>query len=314
MKIIALFPIKNDRWILDTTIPQLKLFSDEILCLDGGSTDDTKKILEQHGVIVKDQDQSNLNYSHWRQELLDWGRERGGTHFVWLDSDEAFTTNFLPSFKQEIEKLKPGQKLSMQWLCLWKSPYVYREDTSVWSNLYKDFIFCDDGVSNFGDTKIHEGRTPGSNTPETIVTIPPEKGAVLHFQFVPFDRFQVKQAYQRCRELTLGNNPKKINLRYSETLDTNKAKCREIPKSWTEGIHKLETIGSTAPGWFTDGIYDYFKAKGVQFFEPVQIWHIKEFYDKFVSETGRKPKIKTYHPLLVWINGIKNKIKNKLRK
>ncbi len=63
MKIIALFPVKNEKWILTTTIPQLKKFCDEILCVDGGSTDGTKEYLVSEGAIVRDQDKTNLNYS-----------------------------------------------------------------------------------------------------------------------------------------------------------------------------------------------------------------------------------------------------------
>lgn len=309
MKIIALFPIKNDCWILDTTLPQLKKFVDEICCLDGGSTDGTIEKLKSYGVIVKNQDQTNLNYSSWRQELLDWGRERGGTHFVWLDSDEAFTTNLLPIFKDEIGKLKPGQKLVLQWLCLWKNSRVYRDDSSVWSNLYKDFVFCDDGRSIFENIRLHEGRTPGENNENTWVKLPVEKGAVLHFQFVPFERFQVKQAYQRCRELIIGNNPRRINLRYAETLNENDVSCREIPTRWIEGINNLDTILSTPPGWFLDGINEFFDKKGILLFEPLQIWHIPELHEKFKREVGREPVAKRYPGLIILANNFKNRLK-----
>lgn len=314
MKIIALFPIKNDRWILDTTIPQLKLFADEILCLDGGSTDGTIETLRSYGVMVKDQDQSNLNYSSWRQELLDWGRERGGTHFIWLDSDEAFTTNLLSTFRDEVAKLKPGQKLVLRWLCLWKDPRMYREDASVWGHLYKDFVFCDDGKAAFGNVRLHEGRTPGENNTETWVKLPTEKGAVLHYQFVPFERFQVKQAYQRCRELVIGNDPRRINLRYAETLDTTEELCKDLPPEWIAGVGNLNNINITPPGWFFEGIFNYFKEKGISFFESVQIWHIPELHEKFLRSIGREPRIKTYPKWIIKLNKIKNFLRERLLK
>ncbi len=309
MKIIALFPIKNDRWILDTTIPQLKKFVDEICCLDGGSMDGTIEVLKSYGVLVKQQDQTNLNYSSWRQELLDWGRERGGTHFVWLDSDEAFTSNLMPIFTTEILKLKPGQKLVLQWLCLWKNPRRYRHDRSIWSDLHKDFVFCDDGKSAFENVRLHEGRTPGKNNESTLIKLPVEKGAVLHFQFVPFERFQAKQAYQRCRELILGGSPRRINLRYAETLDNNEVAFKDIPHDWLEGMANLESIPSTQPGWFIDEIYKFFSEKGILTFETLEIWHVPELYKKFKEEIGREPRVKKYSRLVVVANTYKNKLR-----
>ncbi len=309
MKIIALFPVKNEKWILTTTIPQLKLFADEILCVDGGSTDGTKEYLESQGVIVRDQDQTNLNYSSWRQELLEWGRERDGTHFVWLDADESFTTNFLAHYKEDIASLKPGQKLVMQWLCLWKSARQYRDDKSVWSNLYKDFIFCDDGISVFENIKLHEGRTPGKNDDSVRIKISPEHGAVLHFQIAAFNRSQIKQVFQRCRELTLGTGSVyRINYKYSETLDTPSAKTTKVPDAWVEGMPEIDTIEDTDESWYNTAILNFFKDKGIIFFEPLEIWHIKKYKDIFLKEVGREPRIKTYPHIIIFLNRIKNKV------
>lgn len=310
MKIIALFPIKNDSWILHTTIPQLKLFADEILALDGESTDDTVSVLKSYGVEVRSQDQKKVDYSGWRKQLLAWGRERGGTHFIWLDSDEAFTTNFLSSFKEELQKMKPGQKLVMKWLCLWKDPFKYRNDDSVWSDLYKDFVYCDDGVSNFELTAIHEGRTPGTNNEETWLRIPAEKGAVLHYQFVSIQRLQMKQAYQRCREWTITTtSPQKVNLRYLETMDTASARCKDIPEEWITGIGHTEHLQEQGCGWFHAGILGLFKEKGILFFEPLQIWHIPELRQAFVDEIGREPRSKTFPSWLIWANKMRHSIK-----
>lgn len=319
MKVIALLPVKNEDWILDVTIPQLKKFADEILCLDGGSTDSTIAKLTAHGALVRKQDLKIQNYSSWRQQLLDWARERGGTHLVWLDADEAFTTNFLPGFRDRLTAMKPGEKIGMQWLCLWKSPYVYRNDTSVWSNLYKDFIVCDKydpenpaNSINFGTTALHEGRTPGPNEingVSTVTKIPAGDGAVLHFQFVPFRQFQIKQTFQRCREFVLQTaSARRINHKYSATLDDPKAVTTPIPKEWIKNIDGLDAIASlkTTP-WYFDAVLKFFKEKGIKYFEPLQIWHIPEFRDMFIHECGREPKPRLYPRWLVSLKNTVNK-------
>jgi len=313
-------PVKNETWILRTTIPQLKLFADEILALYTPSTDDTAEVLNSFGVLIKEQPYYPINYSLWRQMLLDWGRERGGTHFIWLDADEAFTTNMLGEFRNHVSSLKPGQKLLLQWLCLWKNARHYREDDSVWSGLYKDFVFCDDGTSGFvGGSDLHEGRTPGSSSAERCVKLPLEKGAVLHFQFVPFDRFQMKQAFIRCLDYSVGKfSPGEINAKYAITLDDGKAQCMDIPLEWLKGIKGIDELKNIGVGGHYESLKGLFKEKGIRFFEPMQIWHIKQLREEFINTVGREPKPILKIPLMRRVKGRMQrefgKIKDKVSK
>lgn len=307
MKVIALMPVKNEEWILNVIIPSLKSYVDEILCLDVGSTDNTIEILKSHGVQVKSQaDLSTMNFSLWRQNLLDWGRKKKGTHFVWLDADEGFTSNLSSNFKELLSSLKPGEKLALNWLCLWKSPWQYRLDRSVWSGLYKDFVFCDDGVSNFFQgTKLHEGRTPGKNIEFLWKKVPLIEGSVLHFQFVPFLRFQMKQALRRCQELVLKlSDVDSINFRYLPTMDNPHAKCKEIPKEWLKNFEGLEQLTKASNGWYLDEIIEHFNKKGIEYFEPLQIWHIPKLKEEFIKRTGRSPHAKSipiYYKLMPFL-------------
>ena len=43
----------------------------------------------------------------------------------------------------------------MQWIALWKSYTRYKNDNSVWSNNYKDFIFHDDGKTKYPNVWMH---------------------------------------------------------------------------------------------------------------------------------------------------------------
>ncbi|MEM4272648.1 MAG: glycosyltransferase, partial [Candidatus Bilamarchaeaceae archaeon] len=204
MKIIALMPVKNAAWSLPAYISSVAKITKEIIVVEDGSNDGTNELLEKAGATIytlPPYTKTMTSHSEHRNFLLQKGREAGGTHFIWIDSDEAFTAQFISNAKELIGSLKPGQKLAMRWLTLWKSAYQYRDDSSVWSNLYKDFITCDTPEYSFGKQLFHEARTPGPNTKENTLRLPIDKGAVLHFQSAAWEAYQIKQAFYRCSEL-----------------------------------------------------------------------------------------------------------------
>ena len=72
---------------------------DEIIAIDNDSP--TIPETEDAGVIVKGHEETTDVRGGWnpgrvRQFLFNYARERKGTHFLCLDADEAFTTNFVP--------------------------------------------------------------------------------------------------------------------------------------------------------------------------------------------------------------------------
>lgn len=315
MKIIALFPVRNEQWILPTYLSSVCQIADEIIALDQESEDLSVKILKEKGVHVEKNivpkgtwQQTNIR----REKLLSLGRAIGGTHFIWLDADEAFTANFLKHGREIIGNLKPGQKLSMQWLALWKSIDKYRDDQSVWSNNFKDFIVCDHSDYGFEEAHVHEGRTQGPNKPNTLIQLPIEQGAVLHFQFVPWRNFQLKQAFYRCLELiNAPNTAETINATYAITLDDPKVTLKQIPNEWTENLKIDPMITEMPASWHFNEILKLFNKHGIEFFEPLQIWHINELALEFSNKTGRQPARIIHKPGI--ISRIKGKVKRVIK-
>lgn len=292
MKIIALLPVKNEAWILPTCLSSLKLVVDEIIALDDHSTDQSCEILKQFGAIVAKLNQTSNEFvpmSERRQYLLELGRQRGGTHFVWLDADEAFTAPLIQSGKELISKLKPGEKIILPWLALWKSTNYYRQD-GIWGKSCKDFIVCDHLDYNFNKTKIlSEPRTPGPFNKNSTQTLTISQGAVLHFQFVYWEKFQMKQAWYRCLELI--KRPGKaffINKIYVDTLDDN-PQLTALPTIWTQNII-MPANSSNIFDWHREEIFKWFDEYGIEFFEPLQIWHIPELKKIFVLKMNRLPR------------------------
>lgn len=296
MKLIALLPVKNEEWILPTYLSTMCEIADLIIAIDDGSTDDSRLLIEQAGGVVYENDvKNNIGWSehHIRERLLDLGREHGGTHFICLDADESFTTNFITHSRKLIPAMNPGQKLSMHWLALWKSTYFYRDDSSVWSNNYKDFVFCDDGVSRYEYAFLGVGRTPGQNNESTLIKLDSETyGGVLHFQFSCWSRFQMKQAWYRCSELiNASDSVVGINDKYKITLEDSSASLTRLPLKWIESVCMPEDVdGDEVKSWHLFSILEFFDKYGVTFFEPLQIWHIERLRNEFFQRVSRYPK------------------------
>jgi len=308
MKVIALLPFRNEEWCLPSYLHNTTKIVDEIIAIDDGSIDNSAKILEDAGAKVYSSEKLIKFNSGWsegsiRAELLKLGREAGGTHFVCLDADETFTNPLVENFQELIPQLQPGEKMSLQWLALWKSYSSYRHDATVWSNNWKDFVVCDDPSLSYNHNQhMHVGRTPVSVSDvnnESWRRLENEHGAVMHFQFSAYNNFQLKQCWLRCSELIQEpHNFQGINIKYSITLLEQNVGLEEMPKSWYDGI-VLPKIENFDPEWkdssfvradLLPGIYKYFEDYGVEFFENLNIWHVPQLRNYFIKQTGRMPR------------------------
>ena len=285
-KIIALLPFRNEERFLHTCVTSLCGIVDEIVAMDDFSTDKSMEVvsrtchkkntpLQLHEGIAE---KKHLPVEKLRQRLLDLGRSSGGTHFICLDADEAFTANFIPNGRKIIERLEPGQKLTMQWLAMWKSQDHYRDDQSVWSKNFKDFIVCDDRKIEVDNVISHGGRTPGPNNEKTNLRLNPKYGAVFHFQFSDWNAFQIKQAKYRCFEKSIGRPDDAINQRYLITKDDPGAIVSAVPQNWLFLKEDMPDISYAVerPDWHLKEIEDFFVSLGVKTFEKLDIWHVPE--------------------------------------
>lgn len=294
MKLIALLAFKDEEWILPAYLSSLEGVVDEIVGIDDGSTDRSRALVEEAGgYVVENEVRCSEGWAEHaiRERLLRLGRERGGTHFLCLDADEALTSTARVTLRPALEALPPGAKLALRWLTLWKSQSSFRHDGSVWTDLYKDFAWADDPSSDYSYAFLGVARTPGANRAEDWTRLPAEAAAVLHYQFVPWRRTEVKQAWYRCSEfLKAPDRAFEINRTYAHSLDDPGVRTLEVSRAWTESIEVPVGIEDLEPAWHLDAILSWFDQRGAGFFEPLQIWQVPELRARFVEEVGRAPE------------------------
>ena len=303
MKIAALYSIAEDEHIfLKVSLQSIKNLADEIVVI----FDNSKSTYNKNSIEILKKYKAKIYFLNHlskkkkirvpRDILLDIARKRKITHFIWLDCDEAFTKNFSDNGRNIIKKLKPGEKIFMPWLSMWKNYKYYRADQkSVWSNLYKDFIVCDDPSLSFSKKVFyHEGRTQGSNNPNNLIKLNLKKGgAVMHYQFVPWNHFQMKQAFYRCHEYNFlkFKNSEKINRRYYETLPENNPELRKLNNNYYSHLllKDLKNIEKKSDDYYFKRIKD-FLIKNVSLFEDLDIWHISKLKEFFFLKKNRYPR------------------------
>ena len=310
MKIITLLPVKNESWILRFSLKNFSIFSDEIIILDDNSIDDLKIIAQEFPkvrIIPFSTTEKFVDMSLRRNILLSEGRLAGGTHFIFLDADEIISDTFSQNFRDSISNMNPGDTLYLPWIFVAQENEELCFDSKEKTN-YKDFIFCDDKKSIYQKQFLSEARTPGDR--KSKLYIPFEKGYVLHFQNLARKRNQLKQAWYRCNELIEGSrSAQRINATYDHTKKQTIRNRELLQDKFT--ITNFEKIDQNAGyDFYINQITNLFKQKNITFFESLDVWHISELRELFINKVGKCPKAKTFPVWLLFLNKIKNKIKN----
>jgi hypothetical protein len=101
----------------------------------------------------------------------------------------------------------------------------------------------------------------------------------------------MKQAWYRCVEWIDGRQRAvDINAFYSITLPAPRARTTRVPDAWVEHLTFPDFSEDQNPGWQQHEILAWFDQHGVEFFEPLEIWHVPELHQEFVRRTGRRPR------------------------
>jgi len=283
MNKIALIASKNESWIIEKCLIILDNFCDLILISDGDSNDGSieiykkfkkVKLVKPHEVQVKGQNR--------RANLLEAARKIPGDNILFfLDSDELPILPDPCELKSLLSDLKKGEIVEVPWLWLWKSPFHYRNDNSVWSNRWLPFIFFDDRISQYEIGDWHESRMPGYN----LKTLRASITSLVHFATIPKNRFESRQRYCMIKEfLNLNKDYPSINLTYIQTIDERNIKLKKLElnilDNWKKTGVDLNFFNDDELNWHDLEILKIFKKYGVKKFFSLNIWDINWEYKR----------------------------------
>jgi glycosyltransferase involved in cell wall biosynthesis/predicted O-methyltransferase YrrM/Tfp pilus assembly protein PilF len=283
-KIVALVPARNEGPRIAFCLRALARYADAIVYLDDCSDDETVAMVES--LAGECRVEKILRKTQWhrdepgdRNALLQAGRAIGGTHFIVLDADEAFTANCSTNqfLRQLILALQPGDSVALNWIQLWRGVDQYRFDKSVWTWNSKAVIFADDGRCSYSSEFIHTPRVPDDLSGRCF-SLPGYAHGLLHFQFVNWRNLLVKQAWYRCLEHI--REPEKpvqeINRRYAPSKDETGLGLKAAPGEWLAGYPFFDlSIVSELETWREKQILGWFKQFGCDHFRQLDIWDIE---------------------------------------
>ena len=282
---VALLAFRDEAPFLPYLLASLAPVVDDVIALDDRSTDNGPEILRAAGATVIPAPEGST-YGGRRQTLLALGRDSGGTHFIALDADEAFTARFSEQGRHLIGSLAPGEAFSLADRTLWKGTMQYRIGNEY--DMPQACVFRDDGVSTYADVAIHESRLPG-RIPEVARLLDDREGAMVHFQFAAWERAQAKQAWYRCKEFLDGTSAVWVNARYLTTLDGPRVRCRPMDASAMAHLPDLAPLQNAPLGWHLDEVLAWFSQHGPSRFESLQIWHVAALREAFEQAEKRPP-------------------------
>ena len=302
MKIIALLPVKNEAWVLPHTFGCLSSFCDVILVHDQQSSDGSREIAARFPKVVWIESSDSKICEQARWQLWDIARQYDGQNLLWCtDADELVSPVRMRSFlDRRGAELTGGVVVDALYCHVWNSPARYRSGLGVYAPHWKPVAIVDNRRRDYDRSRslpLHEERVPvGADT----VRSPAEDAPVLHLQWLLPNRSQMRQAWYRCRELLHGERSiHGINSQYAGTLPEWHVPTAPIPPNWLEGLTMPDACVDREPTWQEAEILGWFEKRGVEFFEPLEIWHVPSLRDEFKRRTGRNPRCdRSHHPPL----------------
>jgi hypothetical protein len=298
MKTIALVPVRNDAWVLEHSLACWSGFCDVIIVSDQMSTDGSLDVYRRFPKVVVLESSSRTSavsglpqQARWR--LLDAARNYDGNNLLWCtDADELTPPDLARAFLQgHAADLVPGRVLECRFYNLWNSMTKFRQDLSYYGPLWKPMGFVDNRRVDYpraGVRPLHEPRMPIESDAHALKA---ESVPILHLQWALRRRNQLKQAWYRCIDfMDKRMTAVDVNSFYSITVPEWYVHTEAVPAEWLTSVTLPSPASDNEPSWHEREILEWFDQRGVEFFEPLEIWHVPSLRREFRRRTGRYPR------------------------
>lgn len=213
MKIIGLMPVRNEDWVLGFSARAALQWCDLLMVGLHACTDRSEAICNEvyrefpGRITIATRHESGIwNEMAHRHRLLEIARQWGATHIVTIDADEVLTANLLPTIRERIEILSPGEILSLPWLAVTEGGYL---TSGPWANQQVTLAFEDNPRFHWS-AELRNGydyhrRPPFCKNAESFLVhsapLKAEEGGILHLQFLSRRRLKAKQALYQMQEV-----------------------------------------------------------------------------------------------------------------
>lgn len=269
-KLIGLMLTRDSDWIIGFTLRAALRWVDEMVVMLHNCNDKTDQIVNEIAsanpdrILIHHVIDANWNEMLHRQQTLEFGRQRGGTHFAIIDDDEALTCNQLKATREAVLALAPHETLTTPMIPVWRSLGQRRVDDCPWSRAILSLAFADGpGVTWM---PAHDGyqfhsRFPRATTKkrdprrETQMmsrmrrqrmakqpVVDHSNGGAFHYQFASWKRLRAKHVWYRMIEMVMypgRKTPEQINEMYSLALNEDGLRLETIPSEWKDGYDDI---------------------------------------------------------------------------
>jgi glycosyltransferase involved in cell wall biosynthesis len=165
-RIACVMQLHNECAYLPGCLRHLEGHVDAVVALNDGSTDDTKRILQQHPLVADILENPPSENHVWderenKRRLLERARELGFEWVLACDADERYERQFLNNLRRIAAAFPPGHLSSIVVRVreLWDSPTRYRVD-GIWGEKAVARFFALPGRISFAEDKPLHGRWP----------------------------------------------------------------------------------------------------------------------------------------------------------
>ena len=207
MRIVATVCCRNSEWCLGLTLRAIMSWVDDAVVLDHASSDNTAGIIRDVSALFPGRihafHDANPEWQEMRHRdmLLNEARKVGATHIAIVDDDEILSGNLIPSIRDHIERIRPGQMLQLPWACMQRGDIGRYYTGGVWFNNWVTTAFADFDRLGWtsaqrGGYDFHHRHPMVDGRPDSMLEdrqpVPQKVGGLMHLQFASERRVRAK--------------------------------------------------------------------------------------------------------------------------